>query len=861
MNEFNPTNLKQFAEDDLVYISVDAEWYKNTFLMVQLAVSNKEGKILQYYVFVDRALPFEFKTYKDIPTEVINYPIGKKGIMEYFTEVPMSIHCFFFYSPRDIEGLIGAEEWTKLLVGSKVEKTRNLNIKPYPLVSHGISHTTKRGKEKVRVPRIYFKDLSGRFGCSLEKAYNLVNIDISRGKAHIHNFNVDKSRMDMFLEEHPREFLEYSLGDLELHLLALRLKDLMNEVLKECFGIENMYRSLFDYPSTVGSMVNDIFIRFLHENYPDVLRSTCFFSTTSNDKCAENLENSLSMLDRDIDGYKVTHNIINKKGIVHGLGACSIPAFFPGNYGANNTSAYGAVVQGGRAIKEDNQHHIYHNILDIDLSSAYGSSLNRFDYPFGLPTVVAASNHTTQRITLKEFLSKHKEDLVDKLYVIYVEGMLNHQQDLVFSKYGLNTTSIYSKLLVEDYDEEDSFGGRIGGDFLLTSQQLELGIITSDILDVLKKICTNKEWSDWMNLKVTLAVYYPKSLELSLEEWSSRYNSLNSVGIKTDSEDNRSRYWCRFPLEKFIGRLISMRKFYKSKKDEHPSFESKQLLLKLITNTIYGDLASPHFAIGNTVLANNITASVRTGSWIMSKALGCKFIVTDGGIYEFNSIPLFKTHLNNFRKPGLQSLLLKDKRWMEFVGTQPLSKDIDNLESFLLEDKYIAGQFLDKKALEVIRSFCSIYDLDFFFKIEHKIDNSASIAVTNPFGKVDYILYTYWNEEVIRIRGVKSSEHDNHPKVEALRALKDNRPLRFHGAILYQLIGVNEYIKNPSRFNKDLPGYEISLEYIYKPNKSGGNVFKTWEEHHKAKDAHRKRVAAYDKKYKHVELLLKPSFL
>lgn len=314
----------------------------------------------------------------------------------------------------------------------------------------------------------------------------------------------------------------------------------------------------------------------------------------------------------------------------------------------------------------------------------------------------------------------------------------------MFSKYGLNTTSIYSKLLIEDYEEEDSFDGRIGGDFLLTSQQLQLGIITSDILDVLKKVCTNKEWSDWMNLKVTLAVYYPKSLELSPDEWSSKYNSLNSIGNKSDSQDNRTRHWCRFPLEKFVGRLISMRKFYKSKKDDHPSFESKQLLLKLITNTIYGDLASPHFPIGNTVLANNITASVRTGSWPMSKALGCKFIVTDGGIYEFDSIPLFKTHLSSFRKPGLQSLFLKDKRWLDLVGTQPLCKDIDNLESFLLEDKSVAAKYLDKKALEVIHSFCSIYDLDFSFKIEHKIENSASIAVTNPH---DYLLYTYWDEE------------------------------------------------------------------------------------------------------------------
>lgn len=475
--------------------------------------------------------------------------------------------------------------------------------------------------------------------------------------------------------------------------------------------------------------------------------------------------------------------------------------------------------------KDPSSLNVFKNTLDIRLDV---SSYRDLYYPLGNPTIIKED----RVITLKEFLNTYKNELVDKLYVIYVEGLLEHEQDLVFSKYSSLENKDIIRLLKDNYENDDSCDGKIEGDFLLTSRQLRWGVITSEVLNVIRKVSSHKQWAEWMNLKVTLAIYYPKSSELPLEEWS---------------RNKESNHWCRIPIEPLITKL---------KEVQQSSDPCKHII-----NTLYATLASTHSFTGNTVLANNITASVRTGSWIMSKALGCKFIVTDGGIYEFDSIPQFKTHLSSFRKPGLQSLFLKDERWNKFVGTQPLSKDIDNLESFLLEDKSKAAEYLDKKALEIIQSFCSIYDLDFSFKIEHKIENSASIAVTNPFGKVDYLLYTYWDEEVIRIRGVKTSERDKHPKVEALRALKDNRPLKFHGAILYQLIGVNEYIKNPNRFNKDLPGYEVSLEYIYKPNRTGGNVFKTWEEHHRAKDAHRKRVAAYDKKYKNVELILKPSFL
>ena len=503
-----------------------------------------------------------------------------------------------------------------------------------------------------------------------------------------------------------------------------------------------------------------------------------------------------------------------------------LPSILEGNRGINEYPVCGFSYH-----KDPSSVNVFKNVLDVRLDI---SSYTDLYYPIGNPIVI--KEEVNGSLTLKEFLNTYKDELVDKLYVIYVEGLLEHEQDLVFSKYsGLKNKGII-QLLKDNYEEDNSYGMKLEGDFILTSKQLRWGIITSEVLNIIRKVSSSKEWSEWMSLKVTVAIYYPKSCELPLEEWST---------------NKESKHWCRFPLEPLIAKL---------KKVHQGQNPNTQSLLEFDVNTLYGDLASPHFPIGNTVLANNITASVRNGSWIMSKALGCKFVVTDGGVYEFDSIPQFKTHLSSFRKPGLQTLFTKS-RWKEFVSYISLSLDIPNLKEFILADKDRAAKHLDALATEVINNFCDIYGLAFPFSIEHKINNSAGLCVTNPYGKVDYILYTFWDEEFIRIRGVKKQEYDIHPKVEALRAIAEDRPARFHGAELVHIIGINEYIKNPNRFNPALPGHEQPVECIHKPNREGSYIFEDYATYHKALDAHRKRVAAYDKKYKNVELILKPSFL
>lgn len=841
-------NKYKCISNEITTISVDAEWYGKSFLSVQLSLSDKFGIIQRYYIFSnDSSLVDCPNTYKGIEVIKVNYPIGLKGILEYFEILPKTLDCLFFYAPRDVESLLGAEIWTALLLGGYVNKRRNLNIKPYKL--------------EFQDCRLQFIDLYGRFGCSLESAYNSVGIDTTNGKDYIKTLTIDKSRMDLFRSNHPKEFYEYALGDLELHKLAIQLKKLISDILKECFGLEDVYKGIKDYPNTIGSLVNDVFLRFIDKEYPGLLNASCLLSMTPNNKAAKSLEKYIKWIESGKSAYKVSKLIERDKRLIHGLGMCSIPSFFSGHYGLNDTSPFGGVVQGGRAIKEEQSASIFHDVLDIDLQSAYGSSLTRFDYPVGIPTTISFSNHTEKRVSLKTFLKKYRDDLIDGLYVIYVSGSLSHKQDLVFSKYELTSNNVGGKILQGHYEEDDNFEGRIGGQFLLTSKQIELGIITSEVLDVIEKVSTNKELKDWMNLSVDLAIYYPKSKELSLNDWINQHNHSSKIGILEAQNDSRSRLWCRFSLDNFIGKLLLARLKYKSKRSESFTYECKQILLKLFINTLYGDLASPFFSIGNTVVANNITASVRVGSWIVSKALSCKFTVTDGGIYSPLSVPTFKTTLKSFQKAGLETLLCKDSNWDKFVEFKPLF-DINNsteLQTLLLQSNI--QNYVDTKALEHINKFCEIYNIHFPFKIEHKLDHSGSLAVSNPYGKVDYIIYTYDGKEVIRVRGIQPKDYDKHPKVELLRALAEGREITFHGCLLSEIIGVNDYIRNPYRYGKDLPGYEVEMEYIHKPNKTGGSIFETYIDFSRAENAHKKRVSRYESKYKDISITLKPKFL
>lgn len=78
---------------------------------------------------------------------------------------------------------------------------------------------------------------------------------------------------------------------------------------------------------------------------------------------------------------------------------------------------------------------------------------------------------------------------------------------------------------------------------------------------------------------------------------------------------------------------------------------TKNAGLKLIINATYGVQASSYFDIGNVVVANNITARARGFAWMMAKAFGMYQTITDGGIFNLNTVNHWKD-----KRPGLHTL-------------------------------------------------------------------------------------------------------------------------------------------------------------------------------------------------------------
>ncbi len=338
-----------------------------------------------------------------------------------------------------------------------------------------------------------------------------------------------------------------------------------------------------------------------------------------------------------------------------------------------------ALVQGGRAknerptvIKQSGA------IADLDLSGAYVTIQKALTYPVGLPASYGLHESSTRKsIKLGQFLRKFGDELESRLFTIVVSGKLNHHQTLVPSKI-IETTEINDK-----YSEDDP---KIPADFRLYTREIINGVITTDVLETLKNVCSNEEYKQWMHLDVVAALWYPKSLRCNTpEEWYQKTlehkektgNSIEEVVQKdgsTKTVDNRSRYWLAVPLKDFLDPYANERsRLKKEMKDklkgssEFMALDAQQNMMKLVGNTNYGALASPYFVTSNVVTANVITAAARVGVWLTAMALGSVQSITDGGAYDMNAVRYWR---NN--KPSMNTLSLL--RNPELLPKQTLSR-------------------------------------------------------------------------------------------------------------------------------------------------------------------------------------------
>ena len=390
---------------------------------------------------------------------------------------------------------------------------------------------------------------------------------------------------------------------------------------------------------------------------------------------------------------------------------------------------------GGRCHNAQPWDYRVENGADIDLKSCYGSALSKLTYPVGLPTVLGFTANQ-KRITLKQFLKRFEAELVDDLYTITVNGTLpKTSQDLIYSKV-VGQTEINKAMAcpVETTNIEGEVS-KIPGNFGIAQKEIKNGIITSDILKIIRQVGNNKEINEYMSLEVESAVFYKASDRIeSHQEWVDVINNDNGELIIKDNDvlDSRSRAWYGYSLEKFVGKLVKKRNELKAegKATGNSSKIAFQNLLKTIQNTLYGDLVSPFFLNSNVVVGNVITAKARVGSWMVEKSLNCRQIITDGGFYTPSKVCWIKP---GAKLPSL-STFADMKNWEDKknyhrkyvpMGGKDWDQVFKNLDQ--LDNKKLAKEF-DELAIAHINQFWEPYNLKLDYEVEHKEDNFFKVA-------------------------------------------------------------------------------------------------------------------------------------
>ena len=418
--------------------------------------------------------------------------------------------------------------------------------------------------------------------------------------------SLEKSRMlEMYLER-PDDFDNYALGDLYNYQALLGNMERFKTVYESLGIIE-----YFEPPRlTIGATVARIFRSIL-----------------------------LNKLGLDISG---------KNQVIE---LCRYGTADQFKQSRNTTAVYLAKVDGGRC--RNNRPTVACTqklIADADIAGCYGNGLKNQEYPLGRPVTIdyLIKSKNNDYLTLRKFLKKYKSELVPGLWKARVSTkdkyLLKYPQDFLVSWHPpKNPANIPTDT---DLEAVDWFTEENIGTTKIFTREINLAVITEEFIDWLEKTCSPHQRKELLdNLVIVTAVYYPRSEQCySINEFFTtlkNHQGKNSTSVvhkraksKKVSIQQECHAWIAFNLgDLLVNQLLEERSKYNKK---NPDEKPLNTLYKLCINTIYGDMVSPFFDVGNTIVGDNITARARAMAWYMEKGLNGFQTITDGCAFEIN---------------------------------------------------------------------------------------------------------------------------------------------------------------------------------------------------------------------------------
>ena len=714
-------------------LAFDAEWGPNQE-MICLTACNEEIKI--FVVFPDMiedrvALSAHVKEFNGILVEM---PQGSTPIKEiikvcedHYNKRIDNLVMPFFYSPLDVVALLGETDAVKLFMNKFSTHKKRIYLPNYK-----VGHTI------VKVD-----DVGGWGKDTLEGNANSVGIPIGV-KSVISK--EEKENMILTFNARLRDCVNYALNDSVItYKYYIVFPKAMRNTIKKYLDVD-----MPEIKKTNGALVASAFSAWIDKEVQGT---------------SKEFKDAFNLVSAPTSDKSKSENTPYSSARISNLGALE------------HQGCFSSVVIGGRCNNEVPEEIKHKHVADIDLSSCYGSALGKLNYPIGMVTTFSAPNDS--QLTLKDFLNQYGHELVDDLFQIIVktkEDGLGFSQDLVYSK-DVSEREIRKAVQSNfesppgrpDMELKDVNFKHIPGQTMLLRNELWAGVITCHDLEAIRKVSTNQELNLWMNnLLVMGAAYYPKSLRTSnVSEWIEKVNK--DTHLSSMKTQIRSKAWFTVPLSGYINPLIAARKIEKKLMISDPAnigeHSAKQKMIKLLINTLYGDLASIYFSFSNAILANNITSKARLGVWMLAKSMGLKQTITDGGLYSMDTVPT--SPIKRGYRAGFQTLSNNNLNTAPFAGLNWK----DKFKEYASKTPDQVGSELDKIMSQHVADFWKPYDMSLQFDIEHKGDNTSWSAVT--MCKAHYGLRTLWGKEVYKIRG-KESAKDNPVKSIMSEILNDN---------------------------------------------------------------------------------------
>ncbi len=608
------------------------------------------------------------------------------------------INLHFFFSPYDIKAFVSDETlYRHICICSerkRIFKTRFQGRKGVAVERAGYFQTPwyvlKQGKPyQIKLNFLDYSGLAQEGG--YEKTCAAYGIQLS-SKLLMDSY---KSQMNLAYDD-PRlraDFIKYNCDDVKFKQLNQAVLNSNNYIRSQIFN----WRPSRKISLTKGAETAKLFEDFLKNQLKDFETATIPY-----------------LLEYDSEG-NLRKPVSNLAALIKSSSVKEIVK----NSHRELSKSFLSLVMGGRCKNEiPHRSAAREPIVSMDLKSCYGNALKYAFFPIGRAVILQYPVARPETwIPLAQMLEKYESQLVPGCWHAVIDTgfeFLSFNQSLFVSN---SATHVELKV---DFDDNSTVN--VNGQVGIYLRQIKNSILTHHSLQTARAVMSQSEWHEFSSkVRIKAMAFHPKSLMVKTVKELVKKHQQHPLGdLQTEISDDfqttsvldrRCRYWYKLKISEFIAPILQEREKLKNQQNnydqqtpEYFELNSKQELLKLCVNSLYGALASQYFHISNSIVGNNITDKARSACFIMASTTNAYTSITDGAESPLMRFLRFKcpvsmSILTNYRFGSLP------RHTMRAIQAKPLGGyDWNHLKLFKNQDDNFQIDFPDGRSFTTGKS-------------------------------------------------------------------------------------------------------------------------------------------------------------